>query len=139
MDTTLTCSTVSLFTGLTVTIFPTQTILHGTTVVKDIVTFGTFYTSQGLGLLTSFNYTLTSFKSKVRKTVSALTSLISDTSSFHLFASSLRSQVKSTFTSNTTIVIVSFAVANNAMTIRQGEKVMALLTDMIDFFFASND
>ena len=87
----------------------------------------------------ALDHTLTSFQSEIRKTISALTSLVSNATSFHRFADASLGQEEATITSNAFIVVVSLAVMDLAITVSQNERSVTLFADVIDLVFATQN
>ena len=128
---------VSWKTSFTGTIFPGLTVLHHTAVVVELILFWASCALKVVHIKASFNFTVISLESEVGKAVSALSSLVSDTSSLHSFADSLGSQEVSTFTGHTFIVIVGLAVLDFAVSIFKFVRFITFLANMINFIFAS--
>lgn len=88
---------------------------------------------------TPFDFTLVALESEVGKAVSALSSLVTNTAGIHGLADSLVSEEESTLAGHTFVVVVGLAVLDVAVSVVEGEGLVALLADVIDFTLAAQD
>ena len=108
-------------------------------VIYIIIIIGTGFALEVVELSAAFDLAFVSFQLEVRKTICALSSLISDASCRNRLADAIGSQEVSAITSNTFIVVVGLAVIDFTVSIVEFEGFVALVTNMIDFMFAAKN
>lgn len=114
-------------------------MLHSATTLEEIVFLVAFFTGEAVEVSAALHVACASFELVIGEAISALASLVSNTSQFHSLTDTIISKIVSAFTGCTSVFVISLTVTDITVSIVQRKRFDAFFADIIDLIFTSQN